>query len=484
MVGRATNNHIEEINGLLKHEDKICAFSFANDILSVRYVGGVIHGCDDDVLTSENIITSKDVPHFYGITNDTRQRIVFFIRGSRGVNFANNVNTYKYIVNSYILYEVGQDVLPISSIRFTGKEVDYFFPYGAGVYEFKENKLENIRFPANTKDITKSFSFKSDTTEFSCSLEIWQTTDSLKSIKGFPCFFISFPASADFAFVESSYRLVRSFFQYICNRKNIYFDNIELYGIIENDKRTRVAKMCFPEDVYAKPEPDEVLKKTITYPYLESHIGEIFKALLEEIIPFYNIPLDSESRRIINYEKFISNLSVFEWTYRLNFEDVISEKRKVAITTVLADLQEMGTQKEYGGKKKEELNQITKYLTERLEQSNTSLSVKIKNSLDGTKEILEVFIKHIYSINDREFSENHHQVIADYVSQQRNDFAHGNFAKEYNYDALFDLMIIEWLNYSLLLRCIGYSDDEIFNIINCIFNRGFVPKETAKLETK
>lgn len=484
MIGQSRNNNINEINGLLKHEDKICSFSFANDILAVRYVGGVTHGCQDNVLTAENIITSEDVLHFYGITNDTRQKIVFFIRGSCGVNFAYNVNTHKYIVNSYILYEVGQDILPVSSIRLTGNEVDYFFPYGAGVYEFKDDKLDNIRFPANTRDITKSFSFKTDKDQYSCSLEIWQTTDSFKSIKSSPCFFISFPASVDFVFVESNYRLVRSFFQFICNRKNIYFDNINLYGTNENGKRTLVAKMCFPEDIYTKPEPVEVLKKTITYPYLESHIGEIFKALIEEIIPFYNIPLDSESRRIIDYAKFISNLSVFEWTYRLNFEDIMSEKRKVAIIAVLTDLQEMGTQEKYSGKKKEELNQITKYLTTRLEHSNTSLSVKIKKSLDETREILEVFIKNIYSMNSKVFNDDQYQIIAEYISQQRNDFAHGNFAKECNYNALFDLMIIEWLNYSLLLRYIGYSDDEIFNIINCIFNRGFVPKGKTNIETK
>lgn len=476
MIGQSCKNHINEINGLLKHEDRICSFSFANGILSVRYVGGITYGCQDDVLTAENIITSEDAPHFYGITNDTRQKIVFFIRGSCGFNLAYNVNTHKYIVNSYILYEVGQDILPISSIRLTGKEVDYFFPYGAGVYEFKGDKLDNIKFPANTGDKTKSFSFTTDTDEYCCSLEIWQTTDSFKSIKSYPCFFISFPASVDFIIVENNYRLVRSFFQFICNRKNIYFDSIKLYGTNENGKRTLVAKMCFPEDIYNKPETDEVLKKTITYPYLESHIIGIFKALIEEIIPFYNIPLDNESRKIIDYAKFISNLSVFEWTYRLNFEDSISEKRKAALNAVLTDLQEMGTQKNYSGKKKEELRQIIKYLTERLEHSNTSLAVKIKKSLDETKEILEMFIKHIYSMNDKMFNDEQYQIIAEYLSQQRNDFAHGNFAKEYNYDALFDLMIIEWLNYSLLLRYIGYSDDEIFNIINCIFNRGFVPK--------
>jgi hypothetical protein len=232
----------------------------------------------------------------------------------------------------------------------------------------------------------------------------------------------------------------------------------------------------YPYENYLTSETEDVLKKTINFRCLESHISELFEALANEKIPFYNIPLDSNSRNL-NYAAFISNLSVFEWAYELNFKEAkISAKRKIAIEAILGDLEEIKTKKAYTGKKSEEINEIIKHLTERIEYGNISLFEKIKKAFAETKNILEAFIKQLYHDNQREFKEEDYKTIAESIAKQRNDYAHGHYENEENLDALFYLIIIEWLNHSLILRYVGYSTDEIYNIINFIFNRNFVPK--------
>ena len=66
--------------------------------------------------------------------------------------------------------------------------------------------------------------------------------------------------------------------------------------------------------------------------------------------------------------------------------------------------------------------------------------------------------------------------IAERLQSQRNDFAHGNIDKEMNDNMVSDTIILEWLNYCMVFKSIGYSEDETFNIINQIFNRGFTDK--------
>ena len=60
--------------------------------------------------------------------------------------------------------------------------------------------------------------------------------------------------------------------------------------------------------------------------------------------------------------------------------------------------------------------------------------------------------------------------MATRIQNQRNNFAHGNIDKDINSDVILDIIILEWVNYAMVLKKIGYSDEEIIKLIDVIFN--------------
>ena len=49
--------------------------------------------------------------------------------------------------------------------------------------------------------------------------------------------------------------------------------------------------------------------------------------------------------------------------------------------------------------------------------------------------------------------------------------------REMKDDIILDVIILEWINYCMLFKQMGYGDVDIFNAINQIFNRGFIDRK-------
>jgi hypothetical protein len=164
-----------KINGLIKFKNEIQAFSFIDDTLTVYYNYGVAINCEDEIIISENIIKSDEFECLYGYITDTAQKIVFFTSGTYGTKMANGVNSKKLRVFAYVLYKVGREILPISTMKLTGDEINYFFPPNAGVsVQIDNNKFGDITIPCDNSNDTKSFSFKTGDGDFVCNLDIYR----------------------------------------------------------------------------------------------------------------------------------------------------------------------------------------------------------------------------------------------------------------------------------------------------------------------
>ena len=103
---------------------------------------------------------------------------------------------------------------------------------------------------------------------------------------------------------------------------------------------------------------------------------------------------------------------------------------------------------------------------------DNNLSKKISYALEDLSSILEKFIKNIYEINGIEgfkYSE-----IADRIQNQRNNYAHGNIDKDIDTNVVLDIIILEWVNYAMILKKLGYSDEEVIQLINIIFNKNMI----------
>ncbi|MCG4775106.1 hypothetical protein L0O83_18640, partial [Lawsonibacter sp. DFI.5.51] len=86
------------------------------------------------------------------------------------------------------------------------------------------------------------------------------------------------------------------------------------------------------------------------------------------------------------------------------------------------------------------------------------------HALNDLSSIIEIFIKNLFYINNKEIDS--YNIIGDRIQNQRNNYAHGNIDKEMNMDVILDIIILEWVNYAMILKKVGYSDDNIKKLIN------------------
>lgn len=100
------------------------------------------------------------------------------------------------------------------------------------------------------------------------------------------------------------------------------------------------------------------------------------------------------------------------------------------------------------------------------------LAGKILYALKDLDGVLMEFIKWIYALNNMSLDEKKvYNEIAEDLEYQRNAYAHGNIDREMKPNIITDIVILEWLNYCMVLKMAGFNETEIFNIINVVFQR-------------
>lgn len=113
-----------------------------------------------------------------------------------------------------------------------------------------------------------------------------------------------------------------------------------------------------------------------------------------------------------------------------------------------------------------------KYYRSLISKNDTSLSEKILWPLNEFDNVLKVFIKRIYKLNDVYKEEFEYQKIAVRIQTQRNNIAHGNINQEIDNFYILDFLVLEWLYYAMVLHDIGLSRENIKRGINKLFKLG------------
>jgi hypothetical protein len=224
------------------------------------------------------------------------------------------------------------------------------------------------------------------------------------------------------------------------------------------------------KDTYIESEKT-IRDKVIDFELLQNNLGEIFQAFSDGSVYLDHIPYNSRDKNKISPARFILVMAAFEWEFRNIYGDIKTkenEKFRNAKNGIIGFLEEKingssGKEKEY-----------TKKYKKIIENSDMSLSERINRALKDYADILEVFITSLYKMNNIEnykYSE-----IALRLETQRNNYAHGNIDKELNGLVILDLIIMEWLNYAMVLNKIGMDRNIIKKSINKLFSRNFYLK--------
>lgn len=85
-----------------------------------------------------------------------------------------------------------------------------------------------------------------------------------------------------------------------------------------------------------------------------------------------------------------------------------------------------------------------------------------------------MFGKYLYGLNDAELN---YSKMGERLSQQRNNFAHGNLDKDFVGLSLLDLIFLEIVLYAMQLKYYGLEDVSIKKALNELFHKNLIIKE-------
>jgi hypothetical protein len=358
-----------------------------------------------------------------------------------------------------------------TKMKFSFEELNYFIPSSVMCNFYpKESRVEFLGSP---KIITSfPFEFKGRNVTFSLKLfnnyefgisSLAQTESQLT---------LEFDETDDLEFFQALYFLVQQFFSFLCNRQNIAINSAVLVGKrlqigykdsegkeIFADKQVPVSTTFFVFNKYKEdPEESKVIAKTIRFVDLEPSFESLFSLFLHDKVSVHSIHSSFAARRLLDLKQCLHITAAFEYYQRTFLPEISSEDTIQVYDEVRALIDSYITEQK--GEKKKKAKRLRDSL-----RPNISLQDKIckvyngYNNWSGLKIILSEY-----------FGENVTK-LANVANQWRNELAHEKREHEPDQDVISSIRLVEHLNYCIVLRFAGYSDDGIKAIVEKVLTR-------------
>lgn len=398
--------------------------------------------------------------YLIGKCNENSQKIIFLPK-YKNIGSCNSVLIIQ--IEAYIIQRYEREW--IDRLGFTSPEIDCIFPTSQALEnpEWTEDGIISIK----TKDFDNTTSLKQcfsvDGKEVSVFFGISRTSSGKigkPPLELHSEMFFEFEKTNDYAFILKLWRIAKCFVQYLCYRKNVNLSSAEISAPYGDGKHEKFATLhIVNEDVDNEP---EILEKRryIKQEYISGVEGKILNDIAEDRIYLRHLPDTYRTGRSINAARFVMITAAFEWTFKKKYADGISKKP----TTIKAE--ETATEKlselVYGSKGK--LKEIYKFLRKLI--GSNSLQAEIEQTGKDYADIIDVFGKHLYSMNKETLK---YSEMGLRLSQQRNNFAHGNLDKDFIGLSLLDLIYLEYIVYAMQLKEYGVDNKSIQRAINDLF---------------
>ena len=286
---------------------------------------------------------------------------------------------------------------------------------------------------------------------------------------------LKFPETSDIDSLIELYIRTRNFFAFVCNRQNIALRDAILIGsymgkgideekrIIDKEYRTQ-QKICFNQKYLEPLENAKNSKKVLNIGYFASKLKELFQLFFEKegeeeaLVNSGSIHHSFKYRNLIDLEHSLHITATFEYYVRT----ILPEMSSASTIEFIEDMKELLDEyiSSTSGKKKAKAKSFRKGLKPQI-----SLEEKILKAYNGYGDwasLSEVLLEWFgVDVSD----------LADAANEWRNELAHEK--REYCPDvkAIRAIRLVEHLNYCIILRKAGYSNEEIKNIIQEILAR-------------
>ena len=286
---------------------------------------------------------------------------------------------------------------------------------------------------------------------------------------------LKFPRTSNIDFLIELYIRTRNFFAFVCNRQNIALRDATLIGsyigkgideekrIVDKEYQTH-QRICFNQKYLEPLENTKSSKKVLNIGYFASKLKELFQLFFEKggdeeaLVNSGSIHHSFKYRNLIDLEHSLHITATFEYYVRA----ILPEMSSTSTIEFIEDMKKLLDEyiSSTSGKKKAKAKSFRKGLKPQI-----SLEEKILKAYNGYGDwasLSEVLLEWFgVDVSD----------LADAANQWRNELAHEK--REYSTDvkAIRAIRLVEHLNYCIILRKAGYSNEEIKNIIQEILAR-------------
>ena len=415
---------------------------------------------------------SIDSPYLEGTINETAQKVIFITRQGSSIGSQNFVLIIE--VAAVILFSAEKRM--INKISFEGPEINAIYSVGKAfslVYDEEQSKkgIISIQTADYDKTTTEKSTFIVDGRNVSVyfsigrqvSMGVQDTPLKLTSIMIF-----EFKSTYDYDFLFRLYNIATIFIRYLCYRKNVVIDVIKLSELMENGKYHICGKMQILDSNQQCEEKTIKDGRYISHHYIAGLEGKILSDIASDTIYMRHLPDTYEAGRHIDAARFVMIIAAFEWEFQRIFPEGV--KKKEGTLNVEEDAKQVlqGLIDNSTG----EIKGIYKYLQKSIGFS--PLSRKITFVGRNLADIIDVFGKHLYDLNDEELN---YSQMGERLSQQRNNYAHGNLDKDFVGLSLLDLIFLEMMLYAMQLKYYGLENIKIKRVLNELFHKNLMIKE-------
>lgn len=408
----------------------------------------------EDYELKENIeIKSPDYKYIYLIgeefskiyfSHNNSCNILFFIHDDRefdklkneeypsvrGLSHTIKIKVYFYIRN----YNIANP-LNIQKIQLSFPELNYFFHIRRGLEE-PFDEVKRIPYEKNKR----SFSFQFEKKEIKCELGVYsrEWPNPRTPIELESSLFLSFEKTNDIDFIIKLYIIIHNLFSYLGHRKNINIKLINLYG--EKNKRIISLADLHIHSNGAK-ENEKDVQKIVEYEDVKENLPKLIQLIAEQKVYIGHLCKKKSKSRTITTGRTIAVMSAFQ----SNIKTLYQNESKKSNDTLEENL-----------KPKEK------------EPQKEKIGLILERMLDKFNDVLEPLISHLCTIKKIPVISS--ADISKSLIEQRNSYAHGDIIEKKNEYFILSFIVVEYLNYCMILSSAGYSKADIQKIIKKDFD--------------
>lgn len=397
-----------------------------------------------------------------------------------------NKSSYEFEVHSYVCFLYNNHTLEYDSITIEAEELNYFYKV-SNAYTFdgsigEKLNLSTIPFHKLGKHFTFKLMDKCIKGEFNFART--HKPDDVAPLRLNTNLIFKFnKTEKNLSIAHDLYYSTYNLLQFLTYRKNISFNRIRLYKKkIKNEFENitiPVGELYINSKINTVSESKYILKnRVINISQIEDSLNNLMQKIASGSLFLEHVPLYSKDRFTFTSARFILIASGFEWQFNSMFKDnkelINNKEYKQEIISFL----EERVANTSGKAKKFFKAEKRKYEKDSL----PALSKRVRFALNEFIDVLEVFIKKLYSVNS--LNQLNFEDISKRIERQRNKVAHGNISMERDDEVVRDFILLEWIYYSMVLKQIGVDTLNIKRAINDLFNqRVYISDKRIKKDT-